>query len=90
MSVSQVVKAAMTLQKIDRYQLAEKLGTTPNSLNVKFNRDAWSAGDLIRAAAALGLKVALVDGRNEVVLKFNESDATPPRRSKAPTDQAAE
>ena len=89
MSVSNVIKAAMNLQHVGRPELAQAMETTPASLSVKFNRDAWSAGDLIRAASCMGLKVALIDSNNEILIKFNESDATPPRRSRASApDQA--
>lgn len=90
MSVSGVIKAAMNLKGISRAELAEKLGTTNNSLGVKFTRGAWAVDDLIRAAAAMGLQVALVDKENNIVLRFNETDAAPPRRSgqaAAKTDQ---
>ena len=88
MSVSGVIKAAMSLKGISRAELAEKLGTTNNSLGVKFTRGAWSVDDLIRAASAMGLQVALIDKENNIVLRFNDSDAAPPRRSKASGDPA--
>lgn len=82
MSVSDVIKAAMSLQGVGRIELAEKLETTPNSLNVKFNRGAWAVDDLIRAADVMGLKVALVDKDDQAVVRFRVEDAAPKRRSK--------
>lgn len=90
MSVSDVIRAAMNLQHVGRPELAQVMETTPASLSVKFNRDAWSAGDLIRAASCMGLKVALIDKDGSVLIKFNESDATPPRRSRASAADQAE
>lgn len=86
MSVSNKIKAAMQLQGISRIQLAESLGTTPNSLNVKFNRGAFSVDDLIRTAAALGLSVVLSDSAGCNVITFTPEDAAPPRRSGTKTE----
>lgn len=82
MSVSSVIKAAMSLQGISRTELAEKLETTPGSLNVKMNRGAWSVDDLIRASEAMGLQVALLDKDSQLVVRFKAEDAAPPRRKK--------
>lgn len=81
MSVTDVIKIAMTRQKIDRHNLAARLNVTPGSLNTKMYRGSFSVDDLIRVATALELKLILADNNGRQVAEFLPEDAAPPRRS---------
>ena len=57
MSITDKVKAAMTIKGKKNSELAEYLGITNQSLSNKFNRGSFSAEDLIKIADFTGSKL---------------------------------
>ena len=80
MSVSNVIRAVVAVRGVRRSVLAAGCGITEKALRAKLNRGSWSSGDLIRAAAALGLRLAFVDDSGRAVVSFSPADAEPVRR----------
>lgn len=60
MKVSDKVKAILQLSGHKQMELAEHLGMTAQSMNNKFNRDSWSAKDLLAVAEFADCKLAFV------------------------------
>lgn len=79
--ISNVIRAAMSVQNVKRAELAEKLNMKPTALANKMARGSFSADDCIRVAEALGLRLAFVDDTGRAVVGFSIDDAAPPRRS---------
>jgi len=67
MSITDKVKAAMTIKGKRNSELAEYLGITNQSLSNKFNRGSFSAEDLIKIADFTGSKLIFeFDGSNKI------------------------
>lgn len=67
MSITDKVKAAMTMKGKKNGELAEYLGITSQSLSNKFNRGSFSAEDLIKIAEFTGSKLLLeFDNNNKI------------------------
>lgn len=60
MKVSDKVKAILQLSGHKQIELAEHFGMTAQSMNNKFNRDSWSANDLLKVAAFCKCRIAFV------------------------------
>lgn len=65
MSITDKVKAAMTMKGKKNSDLAEYLGITSQSLSNKFNRGSFSAEDLIKIAKFT---------ESKLLLEFDESN----------------
>lgn len=60
MKVSDKVKAILQLSGYKQIELAEYFGMTAQSMNNKFNRDSWSAKDLLSVAEFTDCKLAFI------------------------------
>lgn len=69
MSVSQVIKTALANKGKTQKELAGVLGIAPQSLANKFNRDSFTAEELITIANYLGF--TLLFSSKEIDIKFN-------------------
>lgn len=81
MSTTDKVKALATLMHADRKTMAVGLGISLQAVSNKYARDSFTAGDLIRVADALGVRLAFVDDKGQPIITFDSDDAAPPRRS---------
>lgn len=81
MTVSNKVKALGAIYNLSRADMAAKMDLTATALGSKYTRDSFTAGDLIRVADALGVRLAFIDGNGVPVISFDIEDAAPPRRS---------
>lgn len=81
MSTTDKVKALATLMHADRKKIAVGLGISLQAVSNKYARDSFTAGDLIRVADALGVRLAFVDKQGQQIVSFSPDDAAPPRRS---------
>lgn len=73
MSITDKVKAAMTMKGKKNSELAEYLGITSQSLSNKFNRGSFSAEDLIKIAEFTESKLLLeFDASNKISFGIND------------------
>lgn len=82
MTVSNKVKALGAIYNLSRADMALKMDLTATALGSKYTRDSFTAGDLIRVADALGVRLAFIDNNGQPIITFDLEDAAPPRRSK--------
>ena len=77
MAVSNKIKSLLKLKGKNNAGLAGHLGISVQALSNKLYRDSFSAADLIKAAAFLGVELAfIVDERQRVTL--DEADIKAP------------
>lgn len=81
MSVSSKIKAIGAIYNLSRSELAGRMQLTNTALGSKYTRDSFTAGDLIRVADALGVRLAFIDDKGQPIITFDSDDAAPPRRS---------
>ena len=72
MSVANKIKYMMGEKDMKREDIAAVLQISCQAVSNKFNRDSFSAEDLIRIADCLGVSLALVD--NNKTLAFDLDD----------------
>jgi len=72
MAVANKIKYVMSEKGKKRDDIAEALGISSQAVSNKFNRDSFSAEDLIRIANCLGASFALVD--NGKIIEFGLDD----------------
>lgn len=73
MAVSEKINALLLIRGVKKYELAEFLEMSPQSLRNKFNRGSFSAEDLIRISGFLNCTLAFeIDERQKIIL--DESD----------------
>ena len=84
MSVSSVLRMAITKSGLSVGEVAQRLGTSPAALSMKFTRNVWAASDLIRVAREAGAEVALLfpDG-TKLVLNVDDTNTTKAEKQKA-------
>lgn len=71
--ISNTVKAAASLAGLNRKDLADAMGLSmAQAVTNKYGRDSFSGADLVRIAAACGLRLAFVDDAGKAVLTFPE------------------
>ena len=77
MNVSNQVRALLNLTGKKQIDLQEALGMgSKQSLNNKFSRDSWSAGDLVKVAEFTGCKLAFILPDGERVLLGGDQAGT--------------
>ena len=74
MSVANKIKYVMGEKGKKRDDVAVALKISNQAVSNKFNRDSFSAEDLIKIADCLGVSLALVD--NGKILEFDLNDIT--------------
>lgn len=74
MSVSEKIKALIKLKGKKNYELAEYLGmTSAQALHNKFNRDSFSASDLIKIAEFLNCDLNFsIDDKQKISLTSSD------------------
>lgn len=73
MAVSDKINALLQIQGVKKYELAEFLGMSPQSLRNKFNRSSFSAEDLIKISSFLNCTLAFeIDEKQKIII--DESD----------------
>lgn len=73
MAVSEKINALLQIRGVKKYELAEFLEMSPQSLRNKFNRGSFSAEDLIKISGFLNCTLAFeIDERQKIIL--DESD----------------
>lgn len=70
MSMSDNVKALLTLTGKKQMQLASCFGMAKQAMNNKMRRDSWSANDLAKVAEFCGYKLAFI-GPNGTQITLN-------------------
>lgn len=77
MSISQKIKSVLDLGDKKQIELGDYMGMSKQTVANKFNRDSWSASDLIKVADLTGCKLAYVfpDG-SQVVFSIDEAHET--------------
>ena len=73
MAVSEKINALLQIRGMKKYELAELLEMSPQSLRNKFNRSSFSAEDLIKISGFLNCTLAFeIDEKQKIIL--DESD----------------
>ncbi|MCC8027498.1 MAG: helix-turn-helix domain containing protein [Clostridium sp.] len=73
MAVSEKINALLQIRGVKKYELAEFLEMSPQSLRNKFNRGSFSAEDLIKISGFLNCTLTFeIDERQKIIL--DESD----------------
>lgn len=69
MAVSEKINALLQIRGVKKYELAEFLEMSPQSLRNKFNRGSFSAEDLIKISSFLNCTLAFeIDERQKIIL----------------------
>lgn len=69
MAVAEKINALLHIRGIKKYELAEYLNMTPQSLRNKFNRGSFSVEDLIRISDYLNCTLCLeIDEKQKIIL----------------------
>lgn len=69
MAVSEKINALLQIRGVKKYELAEYLQMSPQSLRNKFNRGSFSAEDLIKIADFLNCTLTFeIDERQKIIL----------------------
>lgn len=69
MAVSEKINALLQIRGVKKYELAEHLEMSPQSLRNKFNRGSFSADDLIKISDFLGCTLIFeIDDRQKIIL----------------------
>ena len=75
MAISNKIKALLNFREKTSAELAEFLGINAQSLRNKYNRNSFSADDLIKAAAFCDAELMfVVDGTQPVKLSMKDLD----------------
>ena len=73
MAVSDKINALLKIRGVKKYELADFLGMTPQSLHNKFNRGSYSADDLIKISDFLNCSLAFeLDDKQKIVLDTSD------------------
>ena len=73
MAVSEKINALLQIRGVKKYELAEFLEMSPQSLRNKFNRGSFSAEDLIKISGFLNCTLAFELGERQKII-LDESD----------------
>ena len=72
MSMAKKIRQLLIEKDMSIKQLAEKLGTTPQNITNKLNRDNFSESDIIEIASAVGCKYEakfIIEDENGNIIK---------------------
>jgi len=73
MAVSEKINALLQIRGVKKYELAEFLEMSPQSLRNKFNRGSFSAEDLIKISGFLNCTLAFELGERQKII-LDKSD----------------
>ena len=68
--IAPTVKSMLVMEGMKRNEAAAALGITAQAMSNKYNRDSFSAEDLIKVAAAAGYNLAFVRKRDGLMITF--------------------
>lgn len=69
MAISEKINALLQIRGMKKYELAELLEMSPQSLRNKFNRGSFSAEDLIKISSFLNCTLAFeIDEKQKIIL----------------------
>lgn len=68
--IAPTVKSMLIMEGMKRNEAAAALGITAQAMSNKYNRDSFSAEDLIKVAAAAGYNLAFVRKRDGLMITF--------------------
>lgn len=77
MPVANKIKYIMGEKNKKREDIASSLEISSQAVSNKFNRDTFSATDLIKIASCLGVSLALVDSDKNILIEFDLDDIKP-------------
>lgn len=70
--ITPAIKMMIDTAKISRQEAANALGISAQALSNKYTRGSFTAPDLIKIAAACGVRLAFVDERGKAIVTFPE------------------
>ena len=68
--IAPTIKSLLATEQLKRTDAAAALGITAQAMSNKYNRDSFSAEDLIKVAAAAGYNLAFVRKRDGLMITF--------------------
>ena len=68
--IAPTVKSMLIMEGMKRNEAAAALGITAQAMSNKYNRDSFSAEDLIKVAAAAGYNLAFVRKHDGLMITF--------------------
>ena len=68
--IAPTVKSMLVMEGMKRNEAAAALGISAQAMSNKYNRDSFSAEDLIKVAAAAGYNLAFVRKRDGLMITF--------------------
>lgn len=78
--IAPTVKSMLVMEGMKRNEAAAALGITAQAMSNKYNRDSFSADDLLKVATAAGYNLAFVRKRDGLMITFpgpvNSQDQT--------------
>jgi len=72
MSIKNKIKFALYENNKSNSSIAEALNITNQAVSNKFNRDSFSAADLVKIANILGYELAFVKNNQKIVFDMND------------------
>lgn len=74
--IAPTVKSMLVMEGMKRNEAAAALGITAQAMSNKYNRDSFSADDLVKVAAAAGYNLAFVRKRDGLMIIFPAAGPT--------------
>ena len=68
--IAPTVKSMLVMEGMKRNEAAAALGITAQAMSNKYNRDSFSADDLLKVATAAGYNLAFVRKRDGLMITF--------------------
>ena len=68
--IAPTVKSMLVMEGMKRNEAAAALGITAQAMSNKYNRDSFSADDLLKVATAAGYNLAFVRKRDGLMIAF--------------------
>ena len=68
--IAPTVKSMLVMEGMKRNEAAAALGSSAQAMSNKYNRDSFSADDLLKVATAAGYNLAFVRKRDGLMITF--------------------
>ena len=68
--IAPTVKSMLVMEGMKRNEAAAALGISAQAMSNKYNRDSFSANDLLKVATAAGYSLAFVRKRDGLMITF--------------------
>ena len=68
--IAPTVKSMLVMEGMKRNEAAAALGISAQAMSNKYNRDSFSADDLLKVATAAGYSLAFVRKRDGLMIAF--------------------